>query len=108
MTQFFNCNTTFPNEICEKSSEAVIYLDECGYFNTEFNHPDDAKTLFYEKFCESLIPKFISGNELEWDFDELYALIIDSSVRHGINELENEGIVHVFDDLVVLAERDQF
>jgi hypothetical protein len=108
MKKPFNSHTTFPQAIIEKSSQAVFYLEECGYFEHEFNYPEEEKTLFYEKLCESLIPKFIKGNEISWEFEELYALIIDSSVRHGINELEKEGIVHVFDDMVVLAEKDQF
>lgn len=108
MTQPFNSNITFPAAVCEKSTEAVMHLDEVGYFRKEFNSPEDAKTLFYERMCQSLIPKFIDGCELSWEFDELYAIIIDSSVRCGINELEKEGLVHVFDEMVVLAKRDQF
>lgn len=108
MKILFNSHKTFPQAISDKSSEAVLHLDEFGFFEQEFNCPEDAKTLFYEKLCESLIPKFIKGAELTWDAEELYALIIDSSVRHGINELENEGIVHVFDNMVVLAKKDQF
>lgn len=108
MKERFISNTTFPQAVCDKSMEAVSFLEDSGFFTNEFNQPDEAMKLLYESLCRSLIPKFIDGSELSWEFEELYAILIDSSVRQSINELEKDGIVHVFDDMVILAEKNQF
>jgi len=105
MNNFAKTRTTFPKEVGRVSSEAVIRLEEQGFFTSQFNNCNDAKELFYHRFSESLLPKFISGDDIEWEEDEFERVFSLASVEHAVNELECEGRVHRFGDTVVLAER---
>lgn len=96
--------TTFPNEVSRVSTEAVLSLEKQGFFTSEFNSVDEAKSLFYDRFSESLLSKFISGDDIEWDRKEFERVFSQASVEHAIYELECEGKVHRFDDVVVLAQ----
>lgn len=103
MTETIKSKTTFPKEISRVSTNAVLSLENQGYFNVQFEKVEEAKSLFYDRFSESLLSKFISGDDIEWKQEEFEKVLLLASVEHAIYELECEGKVHRFDDVVVLA-----
>lgn len=104
MANIFKSKTTFPKEVSRKSSEKVTLLEEQGFFTSQFDNQDEAKRLFYDRFSESLLSKFINGDDIEWEDEEFDRALAIASVEHAVSELEQEGRVHRFDDLVVLAQ----
>lgn len=87
------------------STEAVQDLDDQGFFASEFNQTEEAKTLFYNRFSESLLSKFINGDDIEWEegeYDQIFSL---ACVEHAVFELECEGELHRFDDIIVRAQK---
>jgi hypothetical protein len=105
MNNFPKAMTTFPKEVGRVSFVAVTRLEEQGYFHHNFENTNDAKELFHYRFSESLLPKFISGEDIEWEEDEFERVFSLASVEHAVHELECEGKVYRFGDMVVLAER---
>lgn len=105
MTQLIKTRTAFPNEVNRVSTEAVLLLEEQGFFTSQFNHTEEAKSLFHYRFSESLLSKFIEGEEIEWINDEYERIFSFACVEQAVIELECEGAVHRFDDIIVLAER---
>ena len=87
------------------SSEAVLRLEEQGFFTSQYTNCGDARELFYHRFSESLLSKFISGDDIEWEGKEFERVFTVASVEQAVNELECEGLVHRFDEMVVLAEK---
>jgi hypothetical protein len=103
MTELIKKRTTFPSEVSRVSSKAVFALERQGFFTSEFNQAEEAKSLFYDRFSESLLSKFINGEDIEWENDEYERVFSVASVEQAVYELECEGKVHRFDDVVVLA-----
>ena len=98
MLKTYRSKIPYPSEVSEVSTEVVTTLDEENYFTEQFDQPEEAKTLFYDKFANSLIKKFIDGDELMWDDEEFGKLIIQASVEQAVNELEEKDLVVVFED----------
>lgn len=98
MVNTFNSTVPYPYEVTEVSSEAVHMLDQENYFIDQFDYPEDARTLFFDKFAVSLISKFIDGIELMWNDSEFTKLVIQASVEQSVNELESMNMVDVYDD----------
>lgn len=96
MTEKYNSKIPFPLEVCEVSSETIQILESENFFIEQFEFPEEAKTLFYERFGESLIKKFIAGDELIWNENEISELINMASVEQAVEELERKGILDVF------------
>ena len=105
MNNFTKTRTTFPKEVGRVSFGAVIRLEEEGYFASQFENINEAKQLFYNRFSESLLSKFISGDDIEWDEEEFDRVLALASVEQAVSELESDGLVHRFDDMVVLAQK---
>lgn len=105
MNNFTKTRTTFPKEVGRVSFDAVIRLEEEGYFATQFSNVNEAKQLFYHMFSESLLSKFISGEDIEWEEDEFDKVLALASVEHAVSELESDGTVYRFDNMVVLAQK---
>lgn len=103
MTETKEMNSVFPVEVSRVSEKAIRHLRQSGYFNSEFSNPEEAARLFHYRLSESLLPKFISGDEMEWESNELDTVVAKASVEQAVCELEAEGTVHRFDDVVVLA-----
>lgn len=97
MTEKYNSKIPFPLEVCEVSSETIQILESENFFVEQFEFPEEAKTLFYERFGESLIKKFIDGDELIWSENEIGELINKACVEQAVDELEKKGIIDVFD-----------
>ena len=104
MTGTIESKATYPKEISRVSTHAVLTLEDQGYFNDQFEKVEEAKTLFFDRFSESLLSKFISGDDIEWEREEFEKVLFSASVEHAVYELECEGKLHRFDDVVVLAE----
>lgn len=98
MVETYKSKVPYPLEVSEVSSEAVQCLEEENYFSEQFDFPEQARTLFYEKFASSLIGKFIDGSELIWIQNEFEKLVIQASVEQSVNELEIMNVVDVFED----------
>jgi hypothetical protein len=105
MAYIIKSRTTFPEEVGEKSAEAVTLLEKEGFFSSQFENHEDAKRLFFDRFSNSLLSKFISGDDIEWEGEEYDRVLTLASVEHAVDELESEGKVHRFDDVVVLARK---
>lgn len=101
----FKDSTTFPERVSEVSTEVVLQLDEIGYFQTQFSQIEEAKKTFYYRLSESLLSKFISGEDIELSEEEYRKVIVSASVEHSLYELEQEGMIYVFDDMVVVSEK---
>lgn len=100
----FKEETTFPDKVSETATAIVLNLDCNGYFNLQFNDAEEAKKTFYYRIAESLLPKFISGDEIELDDDECMRVLVNAAVEHSLSELEQEGRVYCFDDTIVLID----
>lgn len=98
MIDTYKSKIPFPNEVSQVSSHTVKVLEEEEYFTDNFDYPENAMTLFYEKFAASLILKFINGVELMWCDDEFQVLIVKISIEQIVNELEFKEVVNVFED----------
>lgn len=98
MAETYKSTVPYPFEVSEISSEAVEILENENFFNDQFDYPEQAKTLFYDKLASSLIVKFIDGVELMWEENEFEKLLIQASVEHAVNELESKKLVDVFED----------
>jgi len=98
MIETYKSKVPFPTEVSAVSSEAVELLIEENYFSEQFDSPEEAQTLFYEKFGSSLVIKFIDGVELMWSEDEFAKIVIQASVEQSVNELEQKKFVDVFVD----------
>lgn len=98
MAETYKSTVPYPFEVSEISSEAIGILEGENYFNDQFDYPEQAKTLFYDKLASSLIVKFIDGVELMWEENEFEKLLIQASVEHAVNELESKKLVDVFED----------
>jgi len=101
----------YPLEVSEVSSETVKILEEENYFSEQFDFPEQARTLFFDKFAGSLIQKFIDGDELIWQESEFEKLVIQVSVEQSVYELEIMNLVDVFEDdfgekIVVLKKKN--
>jgi hypothetical protein len=112
MIETYKSKVPFPLEVSAVSSEAVELLEDENYFSEQFDNPEEAKTLFYEKFGSSLIGKFIDGIELMWNETEFEKIVIQASVEQSVNELEEKQYVDVFEDdegekIVVLKKQFQ-
>lgn len=112
MLKTYKSKIPYPSEVSEVSSEVVCTLEEENYFTDQFDYPEEAKTLFYDRIAGSLIQKFIDGIELMWDDEEFCKLIIKTSVEQSVIELERRNIVDVFEDekgekLVVLKKNPE-
>lgn len=108
MREFFKNNSVYPEAIFNTASEVILSFDRSGYFEDQFKDTENAKVSFFETICKSLLTKFIKGEDLSWEADEFHTLVIEASVVYGLVELENEGLVYVFDDVVVLKEKGEF
>lgn len=97
----------FPEEVTDAAMKAVMRLCESGYFESEFERPCEACSLFLDVFSESLLGKFLNGEELEWTDEEYEKVFGLASVEHAVNELDSEGLLYRFDELVVLREKQQ-
>lgn len=104
MTETKEVQTSFPSEVGRVSSHAVRCLDESEFFTEQFSMPVQARELFLYRFSESLLPKFISGEEIGWDDNGFERVFCSACVEHALYELELEGKVHVFEDAIVMAE----
>lgn len=96
MVKTFKSKVPFPFEIMEVSSQAVCILDEESFFEEQFDNPDEAKTLFYEHFANSLIKKFIDGDDLIWEQLEFDNMVSKVSIEQAVNELESQNLVNIF------------
>lgn len=96
MVKTFKSKVPFPFEIMEVSSQAVSILEEECFFDEQFDKPDEAKTLFYEHFANSLIKKFIDGHDLIWEQIEFETMISKVSIEQAVNELESQNLVDIF------------
>lgn len=105
MTITIKSRTTFPCEVSRVSNEAVLLLEEQGFFTSQFNQTEEAKTLFYNRFSESLLSKFIDGDDIEWEEEEYQRIFSRVCVEHAVFELECEGEIHRFDDIIVQAQK---
>lgn len=105
MTRNTPTQTTFPKQVGRVSFDAVLRLEEEGYFASQFENTNEAKQLFYNRFSESLLPKFISGEDIEWEEEEFDRVLALASVEQAVSELESDGLVHRFEDMVVLAQK---
>jgi hypothetical protein len=111
MLKTYKSKIPYPSEVSEVSCEVVTTLEEENYFTEQFEDPEEAKTIFYDKFAGSLIKKFIDGHELMWSDEEFGKLIMQASVEQAVNELEKKDLVDVFEDelgekIVVLKKKD--
>jgi hypothetical protein len=98
MVETYKSKVPYPLEVSEVSSDAVRILDDENYFSEQFDFPEQAQTLFYEKFASSLIQKFVDGSEIIWTESEFEKLVILASVEQSVNELEIMNLVDVFED----------
>jgi hypothetical protein len=98
MVKTYESTVPYPLVVSEVSSEVVEILEEENYFSEQFDYPEQAKTLFFDRIASSLIPKFIDGGELIWGKDEFTKLIMQVSVEQSVNELESKNLVDVFED----------
>lgn len=98
MIETYKSKVPFPIEVSEVSSETVRILNEEKYFEEQFEYPEQAKTLYYERLASSLIIKFIDGCELIWCDQEFQDLIVKSYIEQLVNEMEFNKIVNVFED----------
>ena len=98
MVETYKSKVPYPLEVSEVSSEAVQILEDENYFSEQFDYPEQAQTLFYEKFATSLIQKFVDGSEIIWTENEFEKLVILASVEQSVNELEIMNLVDVFED----------
>lgn len=98
MIETYKSKVPYPIEVSEVSSETVQILIEENYFDEQFDYPEQAKTLFFDKFATSLIVKFIDGTDLMWEENEFEVLVIKTSVEQIVNELELKNLVNVFED----------
>ena len=98
MVETYKSKVPYPLEVSEVSSDAVRILDDENYFSEQFDFPEQAPTLFYEKFASSLIQKFVDGSEIIWTENEFEKLVILASVEQSVNELETMNLVDVFED----------
>lgn len=98
MIETYKSQVPYPIEVSEVSSETVQFLIEENYFEEQFDYPEQAQTLFFDKFAASLIIKFIDGTELMWEENEFEILVIKTSVEQIVNELEIKNLVNVFED----------
>lgn len=98
MIETYKSMVPYPIEVSEVSSETVRVLTDENYFEEQFDYPEQAKTLFFDKFASSLIIKFIDGTELIWEENEFEILVIKTSVEQIVNELEIKNLVNVFED----------
>lgn len=111
MVETYMSVVPYPLEVSEVSSETVKILEEENYFSDQFDYPEQARTLFFDKFAGSLIQKFIDGDELIWHENEFEKLVIQASVEQSVNELEIMNLVDVFEDdfgekIVVLKKKN--
>lgn len=103
MTDVLEAKTTFPSEVSKVSSRAVERLDEREFFASQFRFIEQARDLFHYRFSQSLLPKFISGDDIQWNQDEFESVFSSVCVEQALAELESEGEIYMFDDIIVKA-----
>ena len=84
----------YPLPIQEKVKEVIFSLREDNFFEKE----EVKDSILEEILSESLLPKFISGEELTWEYDEIEHLLKLSIVNTVIERLKAEGYVNSVED----------
>lgn len=87
----------YPKEIKNTVLETIKELIAVDYFLNYFENDHKAVKIVYEKLCESLIPKFLSGQDLFWCEQGFEKIMTDAGVEYSVEILENLNLIYVFD-----------
>lgn len=82
----------YPLPIQDRIQEVILELDD-------FIKEEGIDTnILKELLCESLLPKFISGDELTWEYNEIEYLLKLSIVNTIIEGLKSQGYLNSVED----------
>lgn len=98
---------SYPKEVHQVVNETIQELVECDYFLNFFENDHKAVSIFYDRLCRSLIPKFISGEDLFWCEPEFERIINEAGVEYSIEILENLELIYVFDCPEKIKEQEK-
>lgn len=96
----------FPKEVSAVSMKIIKSLHDSQYFYQQFSNVHSAMEDFHYRFCQALLPMFLSGDELVLDEREFDSVLAMASVEYALQELQEEGSVLILGDSVVLLERE--
>lgn len=88
---------SYPTEVSKITLDTIQELVECDYFLNFFENDHKAVRIFYDRLCASLIPKFLSGEDLFWCEPEFEEIMNEAGVDYSIELLEELELIYVFD-----------
>ena len=88
---------SYPSQISKIAFETIEELISVDYFLNYFENDHKAVKKFYDKLCGSLIPKFLSGEELFWCEPSFAVIMIEAGVEYSVELLEELDLIYVFD-----------
>jgi predicted transcriptional regulator len=83
----------YPEPVKDACNEIINNLLEQNFFEKE----EANEQITFDVLCKSLLYKFINGEELLFDEDELGKDLNYSIVRSIVEKLENDGIITTLD-----------
>lgn len=89
--------TIYPLEITDITLETLKELNDVCYFKDYFSNDKKAVRIFFDRLCSSLIPKFLSGEELFWCEQGFEKIMNEAGVDYSIEKLEELNLIYVFD-----------